>query len=100
MKNNVSKKVRALYKNHSALVLNDNGFLEEYPVLNIDSGYIETEFDILPLDQCYKYFNQSNDGITYLFNVDSPARLETSNWKELRRNNAINNLLKIGRAHV
>lgn len=96
----MAKKVPAYaknFRNHSVLIFDENHNLTRHKVYGIDNGCIETEDNILELEGSIKYYDQTNGGFTYIYNLDLPAKVEAENLKKLRRNTAINNLFKYDR---
>lgn len=85
------------YKNHKVIIVNEDGSLTHHQVYGIDSGVIETDQALLEMADAKKYYDVTNAGFTYVFNLDLPARVEAENLKKLRRNTAINNLMKYDR---
>jgi hypothetical protein len=85
------------FKDHKVLILNEDGSVLSLPVLNIDSGYIETSEDIFQVTDAIKYYNLNTGGFTYIFNLDLPAKVESKNLKDLRRSMVIKNLFSYDR---
>lgn len=84
------------FKNHKVIVFQD-GSMTHHQVLGIDSGLIETEFDMLPVKDAVRYYDQTNAGFTYIFNLDLPSKVEAGTLKELRRSTAIKNIMSFDR---
>jgi hypothetical protein len=71
-----------------------DGVLKESPVLNIEQGVIETEDDYLQEFDSVRFFDETNSGFTYFYNLDVPAKVESENLKKLRRSAALANMFK------
>lgn len=87
-------KPNRIYKNHKAMIFSSD--LQEFvtvPVLDvIDGNNIETEEGVLPLDKAKRFFDANNGSVTYVFDLDLPAKVEASNLVKLRRSVAIKNM--------
>lgn len=96
----MSKKLPAYakeYKNHKVIIVFEDGSMEQQQVWGIDNGTIETENDILKLDDCTKYYNRTHAGFTYVFYMDLPAKVQAEELKELRRSKVIKNIMSYDR---
>lgn len=85
------------FQDHSVIVISEDGTLEHQAVYCIDSGTIETEMDMLPLNKAVKFYDKTNGGFTYVFNLSLPAKVESENLKQLRRSKVIQNLMTYDR---
>jgi hypothetical protein len=82
------------YKNHKAMIFSSE--LQEVvtvPVLDvIDGNNIETEEGVLPLDDAKRFFDANTGAVTYVFDLELPARVEASKLVQLRRSVAVKNM--------
>lgn len=91
-----NKNVVKPLKNHRVLIFEDN-CLSVYPVIYFDSVTIETGSMVLNASDCVRYFNDSDGGFSFVFNLDLPAKVEASNLQQLRRSTALKNMFSYDR---
>lgn len=77
--------------NDKVIIFNDDGTIEIHSCLEKFMNAIETDTDILRMEDAKKYVDVRSGGITYIFNADIPARMEAQNLKNLRRSSALRN---------
>jgi len=68
------------------------GTFTQEQVVQFAGDNLETESNILPLENARKYFDESTGRIYYLFNSELPERVTSMSLKKLRRSVALNNL--------
>lgn len=85
------------FKKHTVMIFDDTNSMTLYPVFDIDDQTIEYENGMLPLNECKKVFDNNNSGFIYIFNLDTPAKVESANLRSLRRSASIKNLMTFER---
>ncbi|HDR4573542.1 TPA: hypothetical protein QCQ70_004366 [Bacillus cytotoxicus] len=87
------KKKGETFSNHKVIIVRDDVMYVE-KVRSADSDVIETETSIYKTEDANRYYNETEGSITYVFNVDIPAKVEAENLKLLRRATTIKNIFK------
>lgn len=86
---------RSNFRNCHLLIVNGNS-IEHRKVKDIFDGVIEADKELIPEENCVKFFNNQG-GLTYLVNVDLPAKVEAENLKRLRRSVALARIFEYDR---
>lgn len=81
------------YKNHRVLMVVDDELVSSHVVDVLDGKDVETPEGILPIEDAKKLYDASTGGITYIYNLDMPARVESTKLRELKRSVAIKNMM-------
>lgn len=81
------------FKDHSVIIIDEHDAFTQYPVYTIDKDCIEYEDGILHISDAQKFYDNNHGGFIYIFNLDSPAKVEARNLKELRRSTALSNVM-------
>lgn len=86
-------KKKETFSKHKVIVIRDEVMYVER-VKSADSDVIETETAIYQTEDASRYYNETEGSLTYVFNVDVPAKVEAERLKLLRRSSAIKNIFK------
>lgn len=81
-------------KNSKMIIIDqENGSLYTEKIKMLQGDQIETENGIYKKeeDNYTRYYDENNDSLVYIMNLDIPAKTEAENLKTLRRSVAINN---------
>lgn len=70
----------------------ENKTLYQENITEITDNKIETKTNLYPKKDFTTYFDESNNTLAYLSNIDLSAKIETENLKQLRRSAALNNI--------
>ncbi|MCY8546422.1 hypothetical protein [Bacillus vallismortis] len=82
-----------MYQNFRALIMNPElGTFSAQKIKQIAGDTLETEDDLLPLENAKKFVNEEDGQVFYMYNLDLPAKVEAERLKGLRRSTALNNL--------
>ncbi|AUJ79461.1 hypothetical protein KH263_19775 (plasmid) [Bacillus velezensis] len=82
-----------LYHNMRALVMNpETGTFSAQKVKQIAGDSLETDNDLLPLEDAQKFINEEDGQVFYMYNLDLPAKVESEKLKQLRRSTALMNI--------
>lgn len=69
----------------------NNTFIEE-KIIEVTDNKIETKEALYTKEDFDIYFDETNNTLTYISNIDITAKVEAENLKKLRRSEAINNI--------
>lgn len=79
-------------KQKIVLIDNDNKTFYTEEVKNNLGAEIETKYGLYPKSDFEQFFNEDDNTLTYITNIDINAKLEAENLKKLRRSTALNNI--------
>lgn len=79
------------YKNYSVSIVTEDTIVT-YPVLDLINDDLEYAHGFLPVADGKKFFDFSNGGLHFMYNLDLPAKVEAEKLKTLRRSVAIKNI--------
>lgn len=74
------------------LIDNENKTFYTEEIKNNLGNEIETKYGLYPKQDFEQFFDEDNNTIVYMTNIDLTAKLEAENLKKLRRSSALNNL--------
>ncbi|MBX0351818.1 MULTISPECIES: hypothetical protein [Bacillales] len=90
------RKFKTDYRGCTVTIYNENN-VETYPVENIWADVVQYEKGTLPLSEAKKFYDIGSGGLSYVYNLDMPAKTEANKIKMLARSVAINNMFKFDR---